>query len=341
MIKRIFALMLSILLVGVCFVSCGADKESDQKEQNNDVVSAYTPDQEILDTVVMKLGDIEITYETYRFYYMSCRSSYESQAISRTVKELQDEVLLELIYQAAVQTLANEYGAGLTVAQKQSVDTYYLDQLAAAKEYNMDFLNALALKYMTPKVYKDVYAFEYYAVENVFNYCKNTENNAIDFSKEAVDAMLSEFDCAKMVFVAYGSESRTEDAAQKKVEGVLEKLAAGEDFVSISTQYSDLAEGDSAKDGFYFRKGELDENVEKAYYELAEGEYTTTAIKTSNGYYIIYRAAEDFEYFEKELYPSYAFNEMLNACEESLKVVYTDFYNEMFDGKDLIPEKAG
>lgn len=342
MTKRILALMLALLMLVLSLAACG--KEETNKEENNNQGNAnlaFTPDQSILDTVVMKIGDVEITYETYRFYYMSCRANYEQDAIAKTVKELQDEVLQELVYQAAVKTLADRYGAGLTEVQKLSVNTYYEDQLAAAKDYNMDLLNALALRYMTPKVYKDVYAFERYAVENVFNYCKNTENDAIDFSKEAVSAMLAEFDCAKMVFVAYGSNSRTEDAALKKVEGVLEKLAAGEDFVSISAQYSDLAEGDSAEDGFYFRKGKLDENVEKAYYELAQDEYTTEAIKTAKGYYVIYRAAEDFAYFEKELYPSYAFNEMLKACEESLTVNYTDFYNEMFDGKNLVPELAG
>ena len=326
MTKRIFALMLALLMLAFS-VACGKEDEQDSdnnqnQESTTDVVSAYTPDKAILDSVVMKIGDVEITYETYRYYYMSCRSNYEANGISKTVKELQDEVLNELIYQAAIKTLANKHGAGLTSEQKNKIDVYYNELVATYAEYGSDLNAALAMKYMTANVYKDIYAFETYDVENVFDFCKDSKNGILDLSDEASAEMMAEFDRALFICVGYGSDTRTEDAALKKVQGVLDKLAAGEDFAEMAKQYSDLSSGDSAEDGAYFRKGELEENVEEAYYALAEGEYTTEAVKTASGYYLICRVAEDAEYFAENLHPSYAFNEYLSATKEGLKVTY-------------------
>jgi len=141
-----------------------------------------------------------------------------------------------------------------------------------------------------------------------------------------------------MVFVGV-NETRTDANAQKKVEGILEKLSNGEDFAKIAKEYSDDTGTDPAV-GFYFTEDSVDENFKDAYYALEEGDYTHEAIQTKDGYYIIYRTAPDKEYFSKDLYPYYAFNDHLQETQESLSVTYTEFFTTMFDGKDLIPEKG-
>ena len=341
MTKRIFAFLLASLFLCISFAACGEEKKnsSDNGEEKIDIVDAYTPDREILDTVVMKIGDVEITYETYRYYYMSCRSSYEAAAVSKTVDEIKKEVLEELIYQSAVQTLAEKHGTGLTENQKQTIETAYKELAQAYADYDSDLASALAMKYMTPEVYKDIYAFETYSVSNLFDYCKDSKNGVLDFSEETISELLSEFYCSQMIYVGI-TETRNEENALKKVEGILEKLANGEDFVQVATQHSDYSEGDSIEDGFYFRKGDVEDEVEKAYFELAEGEYTTTAVKTDTGFYILRRVANDMEYFSENLYPSYAFNDYLKLTEEELKIVYTDFFDGMFSGKTLVHEKV-
>ena len=81
MIKRIFALLLSILFCATALVACGASDEKkptgNQNTDSSDPAGSVnnTPDREVLDTVVMKVGEIDVTYETYRYYYMSCRSN--------------------------------------------------------------------------------------------------------------------------------------------------------------------------------------------------------------------------------------------------------------------------
>ena len=343
MIKRIFALLLSILFCATALVACGASDEKkptgNQNTDSSDPAGSVnnTPDREVLDTVVMKVGEIDVTYETYRYYFMSCRSNYESQGIAKTVKELQAEVLDEIIYQCAIHSLADRFGAGLTEQQSGTVDLAYAELYQTYKDYESDLETALSLRYMTPKVYKDLYAFETYMVENVFNYCKDEKNGVLDFSEQAVDAMLSEYERVRMIYIGINDE-RNEANAKKKADGVLELLASGEDFVKVAGERSDLAETNDADVGFYFQKGELDEKVEQAYFALAEGEYTSQAVKTEDGYYILYRIAKDRDYFAKNLYPSYTFNEYLKAYEKELQINYTEFFNTMFDGKNLIPE---
>jgi hypothetical protein len=346
MTKRILAMILAVCLCGLSLIGCGGSEKNDHTANNNGTndntqtpPTVFTPAQEVLDTVVMKVGDIEITYETYRYLYMSCRDTYEKDGVSKTVKQLQDEILDEILYQSAIRTLANQYNANLTNEQSSTVDAAYAELYTAYKDANADLPNALAAQYMTPTVYKALYSFESYLVNNVFNHCKDKQNNVLDFSDEAVTAMFEKYNCTRMIYVGI-TETRTEAAALNKISGLLDKLNAGEDFKTIAQSYSDVVEEDTAEHGFYFQKGQLEETIENAYYALSEGEYTKEPVKTANGYYLLCRVPSDKDYFLEKLYPAYAFNDILNELEETLTVQYTDFFNTMFDGKDLIPEKA-
>lgn len=344
MTKRILAFILAVCLSCICFVGCADEKDNQNQSNNNNSdntqtpPTVFTPAQEILDTVVMKIGEIEITYETYRYLYMSCRDTYEKDGISKTAKEMQAEVLEELRYQGAIKTLANQYNTNLTNEQSSVVDAAYLELYTAYKDVNSDLPNALAAKYMTPTIYKELYSFETYLVNNVYEHCKKSDNNVLDYSDEAITLMLDKYDCAMMIYIGV-NENRPDAAALNKINGLLEKLNAGEDFKSVAISYSDFIEEGASENGFYFQKGQLEENIENAYYALANGEYTKEPIKTSNGYYLLQRVNTDKDHFKEKLYPAYAFNEVLNSLEESLEITYTDFFHTMFDGKDLIPER--
>ncbi len=337
MLTRFLSLMLAVILLALSLTACGDKKDNNKttdpsdEQTNNEYAEPY------FDEVVMKIGDIEITYETYRYLYMSCRSTYEESKTPKTVDEIKAEVLSELFYQSAIRTLANRYDQNLTDKQTKEllIQVETLEKTYA--EYGSSLEDMLASRYMTKKVYKDFYALETYLTTGVYEYCKNKDNSVLDFSKQAVDDMMSQYSRALMIFVAINDE-RNEENAKKKAEGILEKLAEGADFTETAKQYSDDM-GSDAEIGFYFKEEGTDENIVAAYNAINEGEYTKEPIKTPNGYYILYRLAVDTEHFEKELYPYYAFNEFLQATKESLSVTYTDFFNGMFNGKDLVYEK--
>ena len=337
MLKRILSCLLAVLLLSASLVACGENEEStntkDPAEElnNNEYAEAY------FDEVVMKIGDFEITYETYRYLYMSCRSTYESSNEQKTADEIKAEVLGELFYQTAVRTLAKQFGKELTDAQKSEINLHVKNLEKTYESYGSDLNEMLASRYMTKKVYKDWYSLESYMTTGIYEYCKNKDNAALDYSEEAIAELMAQYNRALMIFVAV-NEERSDENAKKKVEGILEKLAAGEDFTETAKSYSDDM-GSDAEIGFYFKADETDENIVKAYNVLSDGEYTPEAVKTDSGYYILYRLPVDPEHFEKELYPYYAFNDFLQATKESLSVTYTDFFTEMFNGRDLVYEK--
>ena len=337
MLKRFLGLMLAVILLVLSLAACGDKKDNDQTKDPDDEQNNNEYAEPYFDEVVMKIGDIEITYETYRYLYMSCRSSYEESNIPKTADEIKSEVLAELFYQSAIRTLANRYDKNLTDKQKSELLIQVETLEKTYKEYGTDFEDMLASRYMTKKVYKDFYALETYLTASVYEYCKNKNNAVLDFSEEAINSMMSQYNRAQMIFVAI-NEERSDENAKKKAEGILEKLAEGADFVEIAKQYSDDM-GSDINVGFYFKEDGTDPNLVAAYQTLKDGEYTKEAVKTSNGYYILYRLAVDAEYFEKDLYPYYAFNDFLQATKENLSVTYTDFFHNMFNGKDLVHEK--
>ena len=338
MTKRFLALSLSVLLLCLCLASCGKKTENTSTPDKDDTPNQNEIASEYFDEVVMTIGDIDITYETYRYLYMSCRTTYEKEGIAKTVDEIKAEVLSELFYESAVQTMINKYGTDLTAEQKKAVDDQVATLVATYKDYGYDLDDALATRYMTQNVYRFSYAFETYMTANVYEYCKEPENNVLDFSEDAIQNKLADYNRMLMIYVGI-SEERNEENAKKKIDGVMEKLNAGEDFVKTAENYSDSL-GTEPEIGLYFKSGEMEDAIEDAYNALAEGEYTKEAIKTEDGYYIIYRIAPDAEYFAKSLYPYYAFNDLLQATKEGLSVTYSKFFTTMFDGKDLIPERA-
>ena len=338
MAKRISALFLSVLLLAFGLIGCGkknndtTDPTTNGTPNQNEIASPY------FNEIVMKIGDIEITYETYRYLYMSCRTTYEKEGIAKTVDEIKAEVLSELFYESAVQTLVKKYGTDLTAEQKKAIDDQVATLVETYKDYGYELDDALATRYLTQNVYRFSYAFEKFMTANVYEYCKEPENEVLDFSEDSILAKMKDYNRALMIFVGI-NETRNDENAKKKADGVLDKLNAGEDFAKTATDYSDSL-GTDPSVGLYFKSGDMEDAIEEAYNSLVEGEYTKEAVKTEDGYYIIYRIAADKEYFSESLYPYYAFNDLLQSTKESLSVTYTEFFTTMFDGKDLIPEKA-
>ncbi len=89
-------------------------------------------------------------------------------------------------------------------------------------------------------------------------------------------------------------KTTAEEEALKKANEVISKLKNGEKFEDLAKEYSD--DETNKEDGGLlpkFSHGDYEEEFEKASKDLEIGKYTTTPVKTSYGYHIIYKEAQD------------------------------------------------
>ena len=89
-------------------------------------------------------------------------------------------------------------------------------------------------------------------------------------------------------------KKEAEDAALKKANEVIEKLKNGEDFAKLAKEYS--KDSTTASNGGSLGKvndGDTPGEVLDALRNLKDGSYDTKAIKSSQGYHIIYKTSQD------------------------------------------------
>lgn len=81
--------------------------------------------------------------------------------------------------------------------------------------------------------------------------------------------------------------TRTKDEAKKYAESLIEKLNAGEDFLTLAKTVSDGPSKEQGGNLGEFGRGEMVGPFEQAAYALKEGEYSQTPIETQFGFHII------------------------------------------------------
>ena len=88
-------------------------------------------------------------------------------------------------------------------------------------------------------------------------------------------------------------KTKAEEAALKKAKEVITKLNKGEDWDKLAKEYSSDS-SNKDKGGLLgdFVHGDMAEEFENAAKELEEGKYTTTPVKTTYGYHIIYKVSQ-------------------------------------------------
>lgn len=207
-------------------------------------------------SVLLDLMDTEILNQKY-------------EDTDESKQEVQDQIDL-MIYQ---------YGGGDEAALlEQTYSAWGISTMDELEEY-------LTLSYKRNKAIED------YAKSIV------TDDEINEFYEDKIFGDIS----AKHILISPEVEDDATDAektaaeeeALKLANEIISKLKNGEDFDELAKEYSD-DESTASNGGLLsdFVYGDMVEEFEEAAKKLETGKYTTTAVKTTYGYHIIYKVSQ-------------------------------------------------
>ncbi len=201
------------------------------------------------------------------------------------------------------------------------VDTYLLEDMynetKEERQYVKQQMKSAEEAAKSMGVTTDLYLLYYYGVPNKDMYEKQLKLDykrgiyATDYSKENVtDTQINEYyekevigdiEASQILIAVDTSKSKTDDdkkasieAAKKKAQDVIKQLKDGEDFATLAQKYSDDSLT-ASKGGSLGKvnKSDVSTAVINALIALKDGEYTTSPVEDTNGYYILYRTSQD------------------------------------------------
>lgn len=311
--KKFISVILAVLLCVSLISACK------KQENEKDETSEYNK-------VIGVVGDMEITQGYYNLVYnISYFSAYEnvySQASmlmtgeekswidikldeEKTVGDyISESAYSEIEQLATVVTIAKDYGIVADESVKKSVEEQkkIVIENYGGKEGFEEFLKESRSNYESVDTYlqvREIYSrfFEKVTKEDGEAYIEE-ETIKKSFDQEMAGKLK-----VQHILVSTQGETdemgnvvggRTDEEALAIVNEILERLAAGEEFDALISEYDEDPGMEPGK--FYiFGDNEMVKEFETASKNLKSGEYTKNGVKTSYGYHIIKRYALDEE----------------------------------------------
>lgn len=279
--KKAVALFLSCLLL-LTAAGCG-QKETDSTDGSTTVVltTGFAKDE------VFRIGTESCSKAEVLVYLTNMQNQYESiygaeiwerKIGDKTLQEkLKDVVLSRLARIKTMNLLAQQRGTVLSEEEQQKIR-------AAANAYyaSLSETEQQALGIDEPLI-EELYG-EYALANKV--YAQIIENTDPEISDdEARTVTVSQIFLKTYAFDGEGNRTEYTDAAKRseeeKIHNIKKQLTDGEDFDTLAARYND-----GAQNTVSFRKGEVDAALEKAAFDLGNGEISDV-IETEDGYYLL------------------------------------------------------
>ncbi|MDO4369134.1 MAG: peptidylprolyl isomerase [bacterium] len=184
----------------------------------------------------------------------------EKEYISSQIKELKESAEQN---NASYEQLLSYYGFKKEKDLKEYLRLNYRRDLAVNEEVEKTLKKKEIKKYYEDEIYGDI------------------KLKHILISPNTTDDMSTE------------EKESAEADAKKKAEDIIKKLEKGEDFSKLAKKYSD--DSSNAKKGGdlgWVSTGDMVEEFDAAAFKLKKGKYTTSPVKTTYGYHIIYKVDE-------------------------------------------------
>ena len=342
---KLLSLILALVTIAALFASCAVKTTSSSEGDTDTDTDTDLP----LDTLVLKIGDFEIDYEYYRYFFLTCKRSMENgdaEFFKKNPEKLEDlkaDVLNELKYEASVISLANKYGVSVSDEDYLEIDSMiaYYDSMYKAS-YDMSFEEYAAMYYMTLNFYREFYAYNNCLSAYVYEHIADPANNLVPTpTQEDLDNAMNGYVRVKHILVSEPTEEEGEEEGTSDektglelAEWICSELSAVTDYDARLERFNELEalynedEGMDDELGYYMTTGQMVEEFEKAAFSLEVGEVSKPT-KSTYGYHVIFRLKPDNAYVEENMYPYYAANKIILENEETLTVTETDFYKNI------------
>ncbi|MBR2459650.1 MAG: peptidylprolyl isomerase [Clostridia bacterium] len=319
---KLAATVLALAIIAVSAIGCASSKLGD-----------YT----VNTKTVMKVGGYKITFDEYRCFYLSEKTTlekgdgtiwYEEDA---PFDELKANTEFSLKRKYAMMSLVDEYGIKLTSADKEDVENtvaYYISENGGEAGYRQ----WLASSGMTGRLFREQYIAVYFYDEYLREVLFTGIDDLIKVDDKTVNQDIRDnFYRYTWIFISF-DEKDNYTANGEKAQDALGALEDGEDFYEVAREFSEWTGNE--KIGIYATKGEKLPIIEEAVLGLEEGEHSRI-LATDEGHAIVMRLPMDEDYinnnFDNFVYQSATrrYNELLDKMAKEMKVEYTDYYDTL------------
>lgn len=187
-----------------------------------------------------------------------------------------------------------------TDEEKNYIKQQVEDSENYAKEQKVDFSYLLKLNgYDSTKAFKDSIRLEYRRNLAVNNYIEDTIKDK-EIQKYYDSEIYGDIKVKHILIAPDTSDDMTSEEKQKadkdaknEALDIIKKLDNGEDFSKLAKKYSDdSTTASKGGDLGWISTGDMVEEFDAAAFKLEKGKYTTSPVKTTYGYHIIYKVDE-------------------------------------------------
>ncbi len=356
LMKKISALLLATVLL-LSFASCGKGKDktidntgdniglsaspsavpspdtgtSAKSSSSGSFISMLDqPEDKRLSETLLTVGDYEVSFGLYRFYYQTLKSRMlandpDSFATEAGYKTLKEQTLEQCRIVATYFNMAKELK--MTVRQPGDDDfkNYVRDLEKKLAAYNTTLADRLG-DYQPLSVYNIFYILDNSLSEDVFKAVGDEKYGLIDFSQEAVAKAGEEYRTVKHILVGY-TDNLSDEEALNLAGDIIKRYKAGESFDDMMKEYSnDYHEGTS--NVYTFTKGEMVKEFEECSFSM-EVNSISEPVKSQFGYHVILRLplSQDF----KDKYISMAVGQYLDKRFQDWEVKTTPQFDSLTD----------
>ncbi len=349
--KKALALILAVVFAVSALTACNNKPSVNEEdvltfEQVQAKIAELAPKKEIDNTVIMTVGDYNVSLAEYRYYYMNLAYQFayyygfDWQNNASYVEEFTDYVNNDSKMIGLVIDACEDNGVYITEKEFEDNIAAVYNEIKAQYGDNTD--TVLYEDYLATTNFLLEYQSASFLSNKLFLHMASdeTSENYNDYKQQTLDFYNdNDYVRAKHILIQFptntdGSEVTEAQKAETraKAEEVLAKVNNGENFDALIAKYSDDPGKTTKPTGYYFGKGEMVEAFETTTYALEEGA-VSGLVESPYGYHIIKRLPiddSDISSSQKFLeLASTSFNEMLNTLAENTEPVKVDNFDEL------------